>query len=47
MIHLRTPFAGYNHQNPLRTESDAEARAIDDRIAALWFTHPHRYEIEA
>ena len=47
VIHLRTPIGGYNHQNPLRTESDAEARAIDDRIAALWATHPRRYEIPA
>ncbi|HEY6039801.1 MAG TPA: AAA family ATPase [Kofleriaceae bacterium] len=47
VIHLRTPIGGYNHENPLRTESDAEARAIDDRIAALWATHPRRHEIGA
>lgn len=47
VIHLRTPTGGYNHQNPLRTESEGEAQAIDDRIAALWATHPRRYEIAA
>lgn len=47
VIHLRTPIAGYNRQNPLRTESDVEARAIDDRIAALWAGHPRRHEIDA
>jgi len=47
VIHLRTPIAGYNRQNPLRTESDGEARAIDDRIAALWASHPRRHEIAA
>jgi predicted ATPase len=45
VIHLRTPVSGYNHQNPLRTESDDEARMIDERIAALWATHPRRHEI--
>jgi hypothetical protein len=47
VIHLRTPVAGYNHRNPLRTESDVEARAIDDRISALWASHPRRHEIES
>ncbi|MEP6860350.1 MAG: ATP-binding protein [Deltaproteobacteria bacterium] len=47
VIHLRTPVTGYNHQNPLRTESDAEARRIDDRIAALWAGHPRRHEVGA
>jgi predicted ATPase len=47
VIHLRTPLAGYNHDNPLRVESLAEARAIDDRIAALWAAHPRRFEVAA
>lgn len=35
VIHLRTPPRGeYNHHNPLRTETAAEAAAIDERIAA-------------
>jgi len=47
VIHLRTPPAngGYNHQNPLRLESAAEARAIDVRIAEVWAPHPCRHEI--
>lgn len=47
VLHLRTPIAGYNHSNPLRIESAAEARAIDDRIAALWARHPRRFEVQA
>ncbi len=47
VIHLRTPIAGYNHDNPLRLESARQARAIDDRIAALWANHPRRYEVPA
>jgi len=49
VIHLRTPTAeaGYNHQNPLRRESPAEAAAIDVRIAAAWADHPRRYEVAA
>jgi predicted ATPase len=47
VIHLRTPSAldGYNHQNPLRIESAAEANAIDARIAEAWAKHPRRYEV--
>jgi predicted ATPase len=47
VIHLRTPTAvdGYNHQNPLRIESAAEAIAIDARIAAAWARHPRRFEV--
>jgi hypothetical protein len=49
VIHLRTPAAhdGYNHQNPFRIESAAEASAIDDRIAQAWSAHPRLYNIEA
>jgi len=47
VIHLRTPIAGYNHDNSLRIESAREARRIDDRIAALWATHPRRFEVPA
>ena len=48
VIHLRTPAAdgGYNHQNPLRTESAAEAAAIDARILASWADHPRRFVVE-
>ena len=49
VIHLRTPpdGQGYDHRNPLRLESAAEASLIDERIAALWDAHPRRFTIEA
>ena len=49
VVHMRSPDApnGYGHQNPLRTESPDEARAIDDRILAAWNGHPHRFIIDA
>ena len=49
VIQLRTPSAaqGYNHSNPLRTESAASAREIDDRILAAWSAHPRRFVVEA
>lgn len=42
VIHLRTPDSahGYDHRNPLRTESAALAAEIDARIAAAWARHP-------
>lgn len=47
VIHLRTPTSdgGYNHRNPLRIETADEARAIDDRIAEIWSSHPYRFEV--
>lgn len=47
MIHLRTPGLeiGYDRSNPRRIESAAQARAIDERIAAVWSRHPRRFEI--
>jgi predicted ATPase len=49
VIHLRTPLpgAGYNHQNPLRIESGAEAVAIDEAIARIWDGHPKRFFVPA
>ena len=48
VIHLRTPGAtGYNHVNPLRIESAAEAEAIDERILRVWDGHPRRFLVEA
>jgi hypothetical protein len=47
VIHLRTPPASeYNHKNPLRTESAAEARRIDARILEMWRRHPRRFVID-
>jgi hypothetical protein len=45
VLHLRTPPVehGYNHQNPLRTES--AAAEIDERIARAWASHPRRFVV--
>jgi hypothetical protein len=42
---LKTPplANGYNHQNPLRVESAAEAARIDAAILTAWRDHPRRY----
>jgi predicted ATPase len=47
VIHMRTPTRrhGYNHANPLRIETAAEAHAIDDRIAEAWRAHPRYFEV--
>lgn len=49
VIHLRTPTesAGYNHQNPLRTESALQAQAIDRKICSIWFRHPRYHVVES
>ena len=47
VIHMRTPPAPeYNHRNPLRIESAAEAARLDARIADAWRDHPRRFIIE-
>lgn len=49
VIHLRTPDAksGYDHRNPLRTESPEVAAAIDARIGRIWSAHPRLTTIPA
>jgi len=49
VIHLRTPSDGdgYNHANPLRIESAAEAHRIDDRIYHAWEGHPRRMVVNS
>lgn len=49
VIHLRTPAAerGYNHQNPLRTESAAAAADIDSRMLRAWERHSRRFVVES
>ncbi len=49
VIHLRTPSVSdhYNLDNPLRTESHDEARAIDARIAQEWAGHPRMFDVPA
>jgi predicted ATPase len=49
VVHLRTPSMqqGYNHSNPVRRESAAEAAALDARILAAWDGHPRRIVVES
>jgi predicted ATPase len=49
VIHLRTPspLQGYNHANPLRTESASTAAEIDARILDVWERHPRRHIVES
>ena len=48
VIHLRTPdIAGYDHSNPLRVESAADAATIDARIYDAWEGHPRRVVVSA
>lgn len=49
VIHLRTPAPehGYNHQNPLRTESATAAAEIDAKILHAWQAHPRRFVIDS
>lgn len=49
VIHLRTPAVehGYNHQNPLRTESAAAAAEIDSRLLRAWESHARRFVVES
>jgi hypothetical protein len=49
VIHLRSPSPelGYNRQNPLRIESAAQAKVIDEKIHAVWSNHPNYKTIES
>ena len=49
VIHLRTPTLarGYNHSNPVRTETAKQAARIDERIARAWDGHPNRIFVES
>ena len=49
VIHLRTPAVGrgYNHVNPVRTESAHDAAKIDERIWQAWSGHPRRFIVAA
>jgi hypothetical protein len=38
---------GYNHQNPLRTETAARAGEVDALILQAWDGHPRRWLIES
>lgn len=47
VIHLRTPSEqlGYNHQNPLRTETAIQALEIDKRIERAWSQHSKYFSV--
>lgn len=49
VIHLRSPGAngGYNHRNPLRIETAEQAAVIDEKIAAIWASHPRYFAISS
>lgn len=49
VIHLRTPSEsrGYNHDNPVRTESAAQAAERDERILRAWSGHPRRFIVDS
>lgn len=49
VIHMQTPSEvdDYNLDNPLRTETHDEARAIDARIAEAWAGHPRSFVVPA
>lgn len=49
VIHLRTPSQalGYNHQNPVRTETAQQALEIDRKIAEVWKDHPNRTFVDS
>jgi nicotinamide riboside kinase len=46
VLHLDTaPEAHYDSENPIRTETYAEAQQLNERILAAWSTHPYRLVI--
>lgn len=48
VIHLRTPIDGhgYDHTNPLRLETAAQAHDLDERLLDVWAAHPRRTIID-
>jgi predicted ATPase len=49
VLHLRTPplTGGYNHSNPVRIETAAEAARIDTLIEQAWEGHPRRNLVDS
>ena len=49
IIHLKSPSQaeGYNHQNPVRTESALEARRLDQKILESWHGHSRLFVVES
>lgn len=49
VIHLKTPGIemGYDYSNPMRTETPAQAAALDQKIERVWAGHPNRFVVPA
>lgn len=49
VIHLRSPSLaqGYNHRNPVRTETESEASRADERLLKAWQGHPRHFVVES
>lgn len=44
VLHLESPDAlYYDFSNPLRLEQPLQARQLDEKIKAVWSSHPHRH----
>ena len=49
VIHMRTPTLelGYNHANPMRTETPEQAAILDAKTELVWDGHPNRFIVPA
>ncbi len=49
VLHLRTPAStqGYDHRNPVRTETASQAALLDARIEEAWAGHPERAFVDS
>jgi hypothetical protein len=49
VIHMQSPAAsmGYNHQNPVRTETAEMAALIDEKIHHVWKDHPKYHFVKS
>jgi predicted ATPase len=49
VVHLRTPTVahGYDHSNPVRTETSEQALALDARTASAWDGHRQRLVVDS
>lgn len=44
VIHLESPSpVNYDRSNPLRTEGPYKAQVVDEKIKAIWSSHPKRH----
>jgi predicted ATPase len=49
VIHMESAagYAGYDFSNPLRTESERQARDLDKKMSKIWSKHPRRYVVRS